>query len=279
MARLPLALALAATVALISVTQAAAKPRPLGPGSHGSAVCALQWMLSGHKPSVYHNIVAFNPKRHVAGCPYGQKTADGVRLMKRRLGFPNRAVNGRAGLDFQRILRGKVKRPLAYLLRAQKRFPVSVPTPAPTACVNRLLSYAKAELGVQEHPLGSNSGIRVHYYQSSTGAYNAAWCLSFALKMLDQADPMNGLLHSAGVYTESDWAHQHGLLHAQPKIGSIVLFQDWRRPNGGHAGIVLKVGSSWFVSTEGNASNRVLERFHNLVDRQPLFLWTPGCVG
>ena len=38
---------------------------------------------------------------------------------------------------------------------------------------------AKAEVGVTEHPAGSNSGPRVREYQSTTGAYNEPWCASF----------------------------------------------------------------------------------------------------
>lgn len=37
---------------------------------------------------------------------------------------------------------------------------------------------AKAEVGVKEHPAGSNDGPRVHTYQSSTGAYRQPWCAS-----------------------------------------------------------------------------------------------------
>lgn len=41
------------------------------------------------------------------------------------------------------------------------------------------VGIAKAEVGVTEHPAGSNSGPRVHTFQSATGAYGQPWCASF----------------------------------------------------------------------------------------------------
>lgn len=43
----------------------------------------------------------------------------------------------------------------------------------------RVVRVALAEVGVTEHPAGSNSGKRVREYQATTGAYNAPWCASF----------------------------------------------------------------------------------------------------
>lgn len=43
----------------------------------------------------------------------------------------------------------------------------------------RALKVATGELGVKEHPAGSNDGPRVREYQSVTGAYREPWCASF----------------------------------------------------------------------------------------------------
>jgi hypothetical protein len=42
-----------------------------------------------------------------------------------------------------------------------------------------VVRLAAAEVGVTEHPAGSNDGPRVHDYQATTGAYKAPWCASF----------------------------------------------------------------------------------------------------
>lgn len=255
----------------------AATYAPVGPGSHGPAVCGLDWMLQGHRPSAYRGIVTYNPKRHVVPCFYGEKTAAAVKLMKRRLGFPDRAVNGTAGTDFLRILRGQQKRPLGYLLRAQERFPVPVPTPVKTTCVERLISLAKAEVGVEEQPLGSNRGPRIDVYERVTGTVGLSWCVAFQQWLLAQEGYGTIANDTAGVYAMTDWAHARGWLHALPRAGDIVLFQDWRRPNGGHAGLVTKVFAHSFESAEGNSANGVRLRYHSLVDRQPIFLQLPNC--
>lgn len=38
---------------------------------------------------------------------------------------------------------------------------------------------AASQIGVREHPPGSNTGPMVHTFQQVTGAYNAPWCASF----------------------------------------------------------------------------------------------------
>ena len=48
------------------------------------------------------------------------------------------------------------------------------------------LRVAKAEIGVTEHPAGSNDGKRVREYQSTTGAYRQPWCASFQNWVLRQ---------------------------------------------------------------------------------------------
>lgn len=50
-------------------------------------------------------------------------------------------------------------------------FPPSLPEVAAT--------IARGEVGVTEHPAGSNNGPRVHTYQAATGAYAQPWCASF----------------------------------------------------------------------------------------------------
>jgi hypothetical protein len=49
----------------------------------------------------------------------------------------------------------------------------------PPTLADRVRSVALGEVGVTEHPYGSNDGPRVHAYQSVTGAYKQPWCASF----------------------------------------------------------------------------------------------------
>ncbi len=52
---------------------------------------------------------------------------------------------------------------------------------------------AKAEVGVTEHPAGSNDGERVRVYQSTTGAYKSPWCASGARWVYGEAAERAGV--------------------------------------------------------------------------------------
>lgn len=91
---------------------------PLHIYMRGQQVKNLQWLLGGHKPSVYR-IQAFRAK--VNGV-YGKRTVDAVHNMKYRLGYPKTALGGKtAGPTFIAYLKGK-RRPFSYRLEAGKRY-------------------------------------------------------------------------------------------------------------------------------------------------------------
>lgn len=118
------------------------------------------------------------------------------------------------------------------------------------------LSVALHEIGVKEHPAGSNDGPRVHEYQAVTGAYRAAWCASFVQWCLKQAGcavPAFG--RSAYVPYILSTAKAHGMLVNAPKPGDIVCF-DWERDGvADHIGFVLKViDHRTFETVEGNTA-------------------------
>lgn len=118
----------------------------------------------------------------------------------------------------------------------------------------KLLAWYKGEVGNREYPLGSNKGVRVSFYQSSTGAYGAAWCVSFLQKGLQVLGIPRVADRTAGVFYLVDWARKHGLTRPAPKPGYFVAFMRGQ----GHIGIVkdvFKNGS--FRTIEGNASNMV----------------------
>jgi hypothetical protein len=50
-----------------------------------------------------------------------------------------------------------------------------------------VVRIAAAEVGTRESPANSNDGPRVHFYQTSTGAYRQPWCASGAKWVIQQA--------------------------------------------------------------------------------------------
>jgi hypothetical protein len=117
--------------------------------------------------------------------------------------------------------------------------------------------------------------------QSATGAYGQAWCVSTQQTVLKTIGYGTFANATAGVYAAVDYYAARNLVFAKPKVGSLVAFVDYNRyghriPGTGHMGFVVKVAASGFVSMEGNASNRFLERFHPLGDRGSVFIRLPG---
>jgi hypothetical protein len=180
------------------------------------------------------------------------------------------------GPYFVALLRGQKKRPASWVALAAARLKATSPGATKYALAIRVLELS--QLGTAESPLGSNRGYRISYggrggpYQASTEAFGAAWCVSFQQWAVHLITGSYFADRTAGVFYAASWFAHRNLLHARPKVGAIVMFMDGL----GHMGFVVKVTASGFVSTEGNASNRVLERFHTLGDRRPVFGYLPG---
>jgi hypothetical protein len=136
--------------------------------------------------------------------------------------------------------------------------------------VNDLLSWYRKYLGVRE-TWGVNWGPEVKYFQSSTGAYRAAWCVSYLQKGLQECGVGRIADRTAGVFYLAGWARKHGLVSMTPKRGYFACYM-W---NAGHIGIVETVhhdGS--FTAIEGNASNSVRRKWRD--GRNTLFVQIPG---
>jgi hypothetical protein len=134
-----------------------------------------------------------------------------------------------------------------------------------------LISVYRGELGVREVPYGSNRGPRVRQYQSSTGAYNAAWCVSFLQWGFKKAGVSRIANRSAGVFYCVDWARKNGLLRYSPKPGYLAAYM-W---SAGHIGIVEELlPGGGFVAIEGNASNMVRRNWRD--GRNTVFIKVPG---
>jgi hypothetical protein len=138
------------------------------------------------------------------------------------------------------------------------------------ADVKTLLATYRAELGVREVPYGSNRGPRVRQYQSSTGAYGAAWCVSFLQWGFQQVGVPRIANRSAGVFYCVDWARRNGLLRYSPKPGYLAAYM-W---SAGHIGIVEDVSPGGFMAIEGNASNMVRRKWRD--GRNTVYIKVPG---
>lgn len=140
----------------------------------------------------------------------------------------------------------------------------------------RVLRVARGELGVQEVPLGSNSGPRVRVYQSVTKAYGKPWCASFASWCCRQVEPTFPLpVNPAGVVSWVASAQSgRGRLRVIGKLGvrrgdlvafdwdkdgvpdHIGFFQGWIVPFisfravEGNTGDGVRVESRWFANVK-----------------------------
>jgi len=130
------------------------------------------------------------------------------------------------------------------------------PDPEPTFAA-RLLKIAHEQLGVKEHPAGSNDGEAVRQYQATTGAYHQPWCASFVTWCLERAN-YKGPWPTNKAYVPSwvAWAKANKLTVTRPRMGDLVCY-DWEH-NGvaDHIGIVdvaTAVGTTMYV-IEGNTS-------------------------
>lgn len=284
-------------LAALALTPPAAANLPAGPssppppsvlraGAHGQKVKDLQWLLGAHRPNVFTAV-----HRTFAGKPnglLGARTAAAIEAYKFRLGYPIKNVQPLAGPYFFALLEGKAQRPARWVAIAARRLQTTAPDATKIALKIKALELA--QLGVEEHPLGSNwgsisnglpGGATVLSYQMVTHALGLAWCVSFQQWSFLTGGYGTFALDTAGVYAAADYAAARNWLHAQPKVGALVAFVDYdsrghRIPGTGHMGYVVKITAHGFASIEGNASNRVLEQFHQIGDRGDVFIWLPG---
>lgn len=128
----------------------------------------------------------------------------------------------------------------------------------------KALLVAVGELGVKEHPPGSNSGPRVRAYQAATPLKGTGWpwCMAFVCWSYKQAG--HALPYpTASVGAFLAWATKAGAIVSRPLRGDIVCYffdaDNWAD----HVGIVERVlavrwrGSQfvgWVRVIEGNTS-------------------------
>jgi hypothetical protein len=248
-------------------------------GAHGPQVAKLQWLTGNHPPNVFAKTKLHATFKGRPNGLFGKNTAAAVVAYKWQLGYPKRLLKPYVGPYFFELLTGKANRPVSWIALAAKR--LAAPATGPTKIAMKIRAIEIGQLGVREHPDGSNRGPQVFIYQKVTGAYGLAWCVSFQQWAFYSSGYGTFAGATAGVYVAVDWAQPRGLLRARPKVGAIVAFVDYDRhghriPGTGHMGYVIRVTVGGFVSVEGNASNRVLERYHANSERPHVFIYLPG---
>lgn len=274
------ATAIALGVLLAPAAATAAAPArndlyPLKLNSAGPRVCAAQWLLMGHRPSVYRAKRFQTLQRGKPSCYFGARTAAATVKMKRQLGYPAEHLQPVFGRTLYRYLTGKQPRPLGYLARAARRQAADVKprSPAPQTFAARIVRLAQGEVGCREIPDGSNYSLCIRKYQAITGAFRAPWCVSFIQYLYWESGLGTFANRSASVFYTVAYARSRGWLRTIPKPGMVVSFMDRL----GHQGLVERVVAGGIWTIEGNASNRVLRRFHPLRNNRPkIYFEVPG---
>lgn len=265
-------LLLAAFLLLFLAPPVSAKPCndnwPLHPGSCGQRVADLQWLLAGHQPNAFTKVkptFKWDPNG-----AYGARTKSALKAYRYRIGVGNWQTDEVGPYFFQVLKTGH--RPTAWVANAAHR--LKAPDPGISAEAQKIRLYEQSQIGVLESPLGSNWGHSVSIYQSATGAYHAAWCVSFQQYSFQHVGYGTFASRSAGVFYVVEYGRQRNWLNAKAKVGSLVAFLDGQ----GHMGFVAKVTAAGFSSIEGNQSNGVHERWHPYFSRRYVFIYLPGVV-
>lgn len=266
---LPILVVLLALIASSPAAAGGSHGFPLHRGSTGRHVADLQWLLAGHKPSVYSGIHTY---KHEPTGSFGLRTARAVRDAWWYLGAPKRQVRPRAPRELLLILEGKKPRPLIWIGRASNRARGIVRKTVVSICAGREVRIARAELGVHEIPDGSNDSPRIRVYQAVTGAFRAPWCASFVQWVFLSAGVGTIADRSAGVFYIVDWARKNAILFARPRVGDAVAFLR----SLGHIGIVERLDKSGFWTIEGNSGNAVREHHYPFGYDRTVFIH-PAC--
>lgn len=134
--------------------------------------------------------------------------------------------------------------------------------------LKKVLEIAVSQIGVMEHPLGSNRGTEVEKYLKSVGLGGGnAWCAAFTywcfeqaaqkLKINDPAVKTGGVLNHWAVATRQNLPH---ITNEQAKnnpalvIPGMVFIID-TGGGAGHTGFVEKVNGGRLVTIEGNTND------------------------
>ncbi len=133
---------------------------------------------------------------------------------------------------------------------------------APTGAGAAIVNAVRGEIGVAEHPPGSNDSPRIaQFRQATAGSGVGPWCAYFTSWAAREAgvplgDAGQGFGSVDAVY---DWAQKAGKAipntpGVQPQPGDLIVWDE-------HIGVVESVGTDGTINTiEGNSSDQVSTR-------------------
>lgn len=115
----------------------------------------------------------------------------------------------------------------------------------------KVLEVAQSQVGVQEHPKGSNKGEQVEKYLSAVGLPGGySWCMAFVQWCFKEASIKFPFV-SAGVL--SVWAHTLSYHTLNPKPGDVFIMEFAHGL--GHTGIVESIEGDFIHTIEGNTND------------------------
>ena len=127
---------------------------------------------------------------------------------------------------------------------------------------NDILTLAKTQIGVCEHPTGSNNVIyNTEYYGREINDPNYAWCATFVWWLFRHCNAPE-LYYNGGktayVPALDDWGRKNGLTVTEPQPGDLIIF-DWDKPQGGgdHVAVCLSSTPTTITTIDGNCEDAV----------------------
>lgn len=122
-----------------------------------------------------------------------------------------------------------------------------------------VMQIARAEMGQQEKPRGSNWGGKIPQYLASVGINTPApWCAAFVYYVFEHAHDVVNVLPRTG-YTPliQRWAKEHSRIIPAQKAekADLILFWFPALKRVGHVAIVGKVEQTHVWTIEGNTND------------------------
>lgn len=121
----------------------------------------------------------------------------------------------------------------------------------------KVAKIALGEVGVSEHPPGSNSGTKVRSYQMATdlGGTGWPWCGAFVAWCYKMAHCPDDHLTSASTAVTYERAKSSDAIIKQPRVGAMICWP------GVHIGIIVEnLGDGLVRTVEGNSGDAVRVR-------------------
>jgi len=241
-------------------------------GQHSSDVAELQDLLrsNGFDPG---------PKDGI----FGDMTKKALNQFQASMGYPISNMTDAATFD---ALRRNVKsNDKAVAARANQHVPVAIPGDV-DPITRMVLEIAISQIGVEEMPLGTNSGPSVNKY---TNSWRVPWCAAFVSWVINETpwykDNQKKPLVNPYIYAVVKWkakleeqARYHTLEDLQfnkgrpPQPGDIFIIlysgADGVDTGHGHTGFIVSYDpeTKVAVTCEGNTSNGVRSRYRKVSD-------------